>query len=243
MKRLLIVVLSIALLVPSIEARRTHAKAGSVKKRVFTDEKYDFSIHILDNWSYSINNDNDPNRIVLSQDKPGIPPDYQDAPDYTMYPRLVVFVGKTDLSAFAFLDSLLSPTYESDTKKDALKDIEILRSEPKREDVVSKRRSAVPIDQERGVLWTGQANYVQEVSLSASDLGGKRVYGAYTGAIWVVTFGKNVLVANLITEQDYFQDVLREAEQMINSIKFEASAKGKQAKDKGSDDGDSDGGN
>jgi hypothetical protein len=239
MKRFLIGLLALALLVPSIEARRTRAKAGEVKKQVFTDDKYDFSMKILDSWSYSVNDEDDPNRLVLSQDKPGIPPDYLDAPDYTMYPKLVLFVGKTKLSSFAFLDSLLSSSYDSDTKKEAMKDIEILRREPNRDDVISKKRSTVGIDDQRGVLWTGQANYMQEVSTSASDLGGKRVYGAYTGAIWVVKFGdNNVMVASVISEQDFFDAVLQEAAQMMGTITFDASKKAEEKKEKG-DDGNS----
>jgi len=74
------------------------------------------------------------------------------------------------------------------------------------------------------VLWEAQGKYTKEVSLSSSSTGGggKRVQGAYGGAIAVLENDGNAIVFHLICEWTYFPEIKKELLQMVGSLKFKA---------------------
>ena len=126
MRRLVLVLLLLTLCLPSAFARRKKAKAGTVDKLTFVDDKYQFSLKLLDNWKYKIGDEEEIVRLTLVQKNYQIPPDYMDAEDYTQVPRIVVWSGETNLSPTAFVDSLLSDSYDSDQKDDIYKEFELI---------------------------------------------------------------------------------------------------------------------
>lgn len=224
MKRIFIFLMSVLLLAGfTVEAKRKSPKAGKVKDGVYTDSKYKFKMTLPEDWKFKINKKDDPIRVVLIQKNYQIPPDYIDAPDYTYVPRIVAFAGTSDMNVFAFMDSLLSDSYDSDIKGEMMKEFEIFHdSFEGREEVVPRGRKTVTYGDAKGVFWTAKGRYVKEVSLSSSGIGGKRVYGDYGGAV-VVLQKDDILVAfHVMSEWNFFeQEVLPEAESMISTITFE----------------------
>jgi len=162
MKNLMIVVLLMALAVPSALAKRPPKdRAGSLKDNVYTDKKYSFQMTLNDGWKTKVRKNKESFRLIMLQKTYDIPPIYSEAPDYTLVPRAVLWAGETPLSPFAFVDSLLSDTYKSDQKGEILREFEILEAGyseggGSREDAVAKSRKSIKIGEDRAVLWTGQ---------------------------------------------------------------------------------------
>ncbi|MCK4633019.1 MAG: hypothetical protein KAT79_07080 [candidate division Zixibacteria bacterium] len=223
MKRFVIALVVLALAVPGLQARKPKKKAGTVEGTTYTDAKYDFSLNLVDGWKYKVNKDKDNYRLVLTQKNFQVPPDYQDAPDYTKVPRMVVYADTSSMKPMPFLDSLLSDNYSSKQKKALMKEFEIFQDNTdNRKRIVPRKKKVVTINDKRGVLWTAQGKYTNYVSLSSSSTGGgeKRVYGAYGGAV-VVVMNDDIMVAfHLISEWQYFPEVLGQAMEVINSLKW-----------------------
>lgn len=232
MKNLMIVVLLLALAVPSAMARRPKDKAGSVKDNVYIDKKHSFQLTLSDDWKIKVRKNKENFRVVMLQKTYSIPPIYADAPDYTLVPRAVLWAGETSLSAFAFIDSLLSDTYKSDEKSEILREFEILESgysegSGSREDAVAKSRKTIKIGEDRAVLWTGQVKYMKQISTSDLSAGGKRVRGEYMGAVVAVKHDQVVLVYHLITEGQYFSAILDDLLISIKGLKWIEEEEGK----------------
>lgn len=224
MRKLLILMLIALMVVPSVMARRKSKKAGEVEKNVFTDEKYGYQLTLNDLWKYKIQKDNDDFRIILTKSKYEIPPDYLNAPDYTFIPKMVLFVGESKLSANEIIDSLLSDTYESDLKKEVLKEFEIFHrtggSGMVKEDLLQMGKRPIEIDSTRGTSWTAQVRYTNEVATSAASAGGKRVKGAYGGAIISLKKDNLLYLFHVMGEWTYFQNNMKDAMDIINTLKF-----------------------
>jgi hypothetical protein len=223
MKRLIALVVILALAVPGLQARKPKKKAGTVDERTFTDGRYGYSFKLPEGWRYKIGKDKKSFRIVLTQKNYEIPPDYIDAPDYTLIPRIVVYAGTTNMAPFPFLDSLLSDSYSSDDKKEMLKEFEIFHDYSEgRERLVPRSRKAITVDNHKAVFWEAQGKYTKEVSLSSSSTGGggKRVIGAYGGAVVVLEHEGSAIVFHLICEWNYYPSIKKELLQLVSSIKF-----------------------
>ena len=223
MRRLIITLIIMAIAVPCLQARRPRDKAGEVKNDVYSDKKYNFKLTLNDEWKYKIKKNDSKFRLVLVQKNYEIPPDYLDAPDYTMVPRLVLWVDTTSMSAFAFLDSLISENYSSDQRKELLREFDILNDNiseggNSREKLVTRKKKAFNIEDKKALLWTGQMKYRKEVAISASSIGGKRVIGAYGGSMVGIKDGDNIYMFHLICEWNYFESNLAKAMQIIESI-------------------------
>lgn len=226
MRRLIVTLIIIAVAVPCLQARRPRNKAGEVKNDVYVDKEYKFRLTLNDEWKYKIKKNDDNFRLVLVQKNYEIPPDYLDAPDYTMVPRLVLWVGKTPMSAFAFTDSLLSDSYSSDQKKELLREFDILNDNiseggNSREKLVTRKKRAFTLADGKALEWTGQMKYRKEVAESASSIGGKRVIGAYGGAMVSIKRGDDIYVFHLICEWNYFESNMAKAMEIIESITWE----------------------
>jgi len=215
MKRLLILASLILMIVPSVDARRKKEKAGEIDKDTYTDKAYGFQIKMDEGWKVKINEADDPMRLVLVQKNYLIPTDYSDAPDYTKVPRIVVYADTSSLPAATFVDSLVSPTYESDQKKEIKKEFEILWEQ----ELIPQGEQRVDIAGERGAIWSAKATYMKEVATSANSLGGKRVYGAYGGAIIGVKKGDTIVLFHVMSEWQYFNDdVFKDAMTFVRSL-------------------------
>ena len=223
LKRLTILLLALAICVPNAGARKKKPKSGKIQDKVFTDAKYGFQLTLPDGWTARLKKNVDSYRLVLIQKNYQVPPDYAEAPDYTMVPRLTVFVTETHVSPFECLDSLLSDSYSSKEKKEIMKEFEIINKQSvgdgERENVITRKRKSYRVGENKGVLWQGKSKYIKMVEIAGSDAGGMRVYGAYQGGIVIMPIGKTHLVLfHVICEDQYFPTVWAEVETIISTF-------------------------
>ena len=218
MKRMFLLALVLLLAVPVAEAGRKRKKAGRLDDSAYTDNKYDFSLTVHENWKVRIRKDKDSYRLVLTQKNYGIPPDYQRVPDYTKVPRLAVFADTSSVGVYPFLDSLLSDSYESEQKESVLKECEILYESG----LVPIGHKRAEIGGSSAVVWKGKSKYVKEIQETAGSVAGKRVYGAYGGSI-VVTKKDNVIVLfHVMCEWQFYESVMNEVMAIVTSLKWPA---------------------
>ncbi|MBU8932726.1 MAG: hypothetical protein KOO62_01845 [candidate division Zixibacteria bacterium] len=225
LRRLMILLIALAVCAPNADARKKKPKSGKIEDSVYTDAKYGFQITLPKAWTSRLRKLDDPYRLVLIQKNYQIPSEYVDAPDYTLVPRLTVYVAETHVTPFEFLDSLLSDTYSSKVKKDIFKEFEILNNQSigdgEREDVVTRKRKSLRVGENKGVLWQGKAKYIKMVTQSASTGSGKRVYGAHQGGVVILPVGKEHLVLfHVICEGQSFPLVWAEVKAVIDSYKL-----------------------
>ena len=225
-KRLLLAVLAFAVCFSVADARRRTPKAGKIEDGKYVDAVHKFKLDLPKGWSVNIKDKEDPLRFTMTQDNFQIPPDYLDAEDYTTIPRLSALVVESEMSPRAFLDSLMSDSYESETKKEVMKHFEILHDfamaeGTQREELVTMDRRSDYIGELRMVRWMGQSQYIKNVTLSASSQAGKRVYGAYAGSIVIVKNGDKMLLLHLMTEEMYHRPVLNEVWPMVENLEWE----------------------
>ena len=237
MKKLILACLVLALFVPSLQARKKEKKAGKVKDLVYTDKKYDFSFSINKGWKSAVQLDKENFRVVLTQRSYETPHDYLNAPEYTKVPRIVVYADTSSISTLVFLDSLVSGTYSSDQKKEILKEFEIIDEQAieegtERDKTVTRKRRTITIDELPAALWEGKANYRKYVSTSVSAIGGKRVYGAYGGGIVVAKKDNTIVLFHVISEWDYFANIMQDALTMITTLNWGGEEK-EEKKEKG----------
>lgn len=216
MKRILITGLVLLLAVPAVEARRQAKKAGEIIGDTYRDNRYGFELKINNNWKAKLGKEEGSVRLTLTQRDYGIPADYVDAKDYTKIPQLIVFVDTSSLGAHVFIDSLMSPTFKSGQKNAIYKDFEIL-AEP---ELVPMQRTRMEIAGQSALMWKAQAKYKKEVQTSASSSTGKFVNRSYGGAIAAVKMGNYIVLFNVVTEWEFFEPVLQEAQPMIESLKI-----------------------
>jgi len=235
MKKLLISVICLIIEISTIQAGRPHELSGTVENNLYKDKKYNFSLKLNDQWKYTLQKNEENYRLLLTQRNYDIPPDYVNAPDYTLIPRIVLWTDTTSLHPFAFLDSLVSNTWQTEQKKELFKEFEILNpvasSGANRESTIPRGRKSVEIGGEQGVVWQGKSKYMKEVSTSASSLAGVRVYGAYGGAIIAVKHENRIYVFHLMTEWAFFDAVLQQAINIIGTLTFEGAPKQEKAPD------------
>ncbi|MDH4156539.1 MAG: hypothetical protein OEW00_04605 [candidate division Zixibacteria bacterium] len=229
MKKLILLGMLVMLVAPGADARRKSKKAGEVDGLTYIDNNFDFKLTLSDGWKYKIGKNKDNYRLVLTQKNYQIPPDYIDAPDYTKVPRIVVFVDTCALGPLPFIDSLLNDNYSTGQKKEILKEFEIFHDYSEgRQEVVPRQRKPITVNDQKGVLWTGKGIYVKEVSMSSSSTtdAGKRVTGAYGGAVAVIKKGDILVAFHVMCEWDFFPAVLDELMAMVNSLEFFEEAGG-----------------
>jgi len=193
----------------SYAARKKDA-AGVVKDKVYQDADYGFQFKVHENWSAKINKVDLNSRVVLIQKNWAVPPQYAQARDYTQIPHLVAFADTTSLSAGAFIDSLLSPTYKSRAKKEITREFEFL-SVPDR---VVKNRRVMTVAGQTAVMWHAECKYVKEIAETASSSAGIRVSGAYSGMMLAVKNGNTILLFHLTCESNFFNEVMTEVKSM-----------------------------
>jgi len=216
MKKLLLLGLVLLLTAPTADARRKGKKAGEITDSLYRDNLYGYELTIHDNWKAKVGKEADKVRLLLTQRSYSVPSDYLDAKDYTKIPELVVFVDTSSFAAHVFIDSLVSPDFKSGQKSDILKDFAIL-SEP---DLVPMQRSRMEIAGESALLWKVQAKYKRNVQTSSTSMSGKTVSRSYGAAIAAVKIGNNIILFHVMSEWEFFDPVLKEAQPMIESLKI-----------------------
>lgn len=215
-QRWFIWVLALLLMVPAVEARRKSAKAGSKKDNVYSDATYGFSFTIHENWNAKIKKKKNPFRLFMFQKNYGVTTEYRLTPDYNKNPKVVLYIDTTSMGPRALVDSLASDSYKSKQKKTILKEFEFL-FEP---ELKPRGRRMFQVKGAKGVRWDGQAKYVKEIQISTNTAAGKRVYGTYSGAIIGVKNGNVIALFHVMTEREFFDKVMLEVMEMINSIKW-----------------------
>ena len=224
MKRIAIACFLTVFAVSTADAGRRRPQSGKVKDNVYTDSKYGFRIKMDKGWKHSLRKDSDNFRLLLTKRKYEIPSEYVNAPDYTQIPRIIIWTDTTSLPTFAFLDSLVSESWNTKQKKELLKEFEIIAADissgSRREKFVPRGRKPVKLSGEQAILWQAKSTYVKEVAVSSSALTGKRVYGAYGGAIVVIKKGNRAYVFHMMTEWPYFEGNLQEALNIISTFEF-----------------------
>ncbi len=229
-KRLFILFVIVLISFSGAQARKKKPRAGKIVDGVYTDSKYHFTMNILENWKPIIQKNDKNVRLTLIQKNYEVPPDYQNVPDFAIIPRLTMYVGKTPMSAFVFIDSLLSDTYKSKQKKEIIGEFDILNDQAvgentEREHVITRKRRTVKINDTKAVLWEGKVKYIKYIPLSASasaSEGVKSVYSDYRGGIVALKLDDDtILLCHLITEGQFFKAVWTEALKMIESISWE----------------------
>ena len=219
MKRMFLLGLVLLLAVPVAEAGRKKKKAGKLDGSVFTDKKYAFSLTVHENWKARIRKDKDSYRLVLTQKNYGIPPVYQQVPDYTKVPRLAIFADTSSVGVHPFLDSLLNDSYKSDQKKTVMKECEILQES----ELVPKGRKRAEISGSSAVIWKGRSKYTKRImKTTRADEEGELVYRAYGGAIIVAKKDDVIVLFKVMCEWEFYESVLNEVMSMVTSLKWSA---------------------
>lgn len=237
MKRLLVLAILVLIAAPGPFARKKKAKTGTVKDGVFTDAKHNFSLSLPEGWRYKTQKSKSNYRLILTQRQFEIPSYYIDAPDYTYVPKIVIWTDTTSHSPFDFVDSLLSETHSSEQKKDIFKEFEILypasTSESTiRDKVAPRRRKVTTIAGQKGIIWKGKVIYRKEVALSSSSSGGKRIIGAWGGAIVAVKKDDLIVMFHVMCEWENFENIVNEAMAMITTLKWaEEAEEGKEGRE------------
>ena len=204
---------------PLSEAGRKVKKTGDINGDEYVDSKYGFTIKMNDEWKVKVNKEGDPFRLVMTQKNFSVPPDYQDAPDYTRIPKIVMYVDTSSMDIGQFIDSLASETYDSEQKKEILKEFEIF-FEP---ELIPQDKKRFSVGDAKAYSWVARAMYTKEVATSASSIGGKRVKGSYGGA--VVGFKQDDLVVlfHVMSEYQYFNDIYNELMKFVNAVEWKGS--------------------
>lgn len=215
MKKLLLLGLILLLVAPTADARRKGKKAGEITGNVYRDNDYGYELTIHENWKAKVGKEGENVRLVLTQRNYSVPTDYLDAKDYTQIPEVVVFVDTSSLSAHVFIDSLVSPNFKSGQKSEILKDFAIL-TEP---ELVPMQRTRMEIGGQSGLLWKAQAKYRKDVQTSSTSTSGKTVRRSYGAAIAAVKVDKYIVLFQVMSEWEFFDPVMKEAQPIIESLK------------------------
>ncbi len=223
MKKYIVLLMSVLLIVPVIGARPKKKKTGSVKDLVYTDVKYDFTMKFNEDWKYSLRKAGDNFRFVLVKKNYAIPPAYSDVPEYTMIPRIALWIDTTSKSPFEFIDSLISPSFQSKQKKELRKECEILINNISergdiREKLITRKKRALNINGKKAMSWVGKVGYRKEIVKSITDAAVITQPGDYGGYIVAIKNGKQICVIHMICEWNYFETNMAEIGQMISTI-------------------------
>ncbi|MDF1545287.1 MAG: hypothetical protein P1R58_09315 [bacterium] len=223
MKKYIILLLSLLIIAPAVGARPRKKKTGVVEDLVYTDTKYDFTMKFNEDWKYSLRNAGDNFRFILVKKNYAIPPAYSEVPQYTMIPRIAVWIDTTSNTPFEFLDSLISPDFKSDQKNELRKEFEILINDISqkgdiREKLITRQKRAQNVNGKKAMAWVGKVGYRKEIVKSISDNAVITEPGDYGGYILAIKNGDNICVIHMICEWNYFDTNMSQLGEMINSI-------------------------
>jgi len=214
MKRLLIIFLALLICTPAAFARKKSKKSGVIKDNVYTDAKYGFKITLLDNWKPELQKPKKMLRLELTQDDHEIPPELMQFPSMAFVPTLIFHVGEVDMPPGVFVDSLVSLTYSSDVKNDALKDLTSLEEKITYDGLKTTQKNIIKIDGKEACQWQGTVNYTKTLGMDDT------IPRIYSVGIVTIKNGNLMLTCMLECENMFFTDIFTETLKMVKSVEW-----------------------
>ena len=215
MKRFLMVGLALLMCVSIADARKKRERSGEIDKGVYTDTDYGFQFNVLDNWDGELQKKDSDFRVVLTQKDHKIPPALMPTPQLARVPTIDVYICEPGFgSALEFIDSLTSWTYSSGDKKKILREILTLEENVVYDGLKPSRRTSLEVDGLEAGQWEGTAEFtVKQGTFETS----KRSYAV---GLVEVKNGKYMLSFTITCEGTFFPTILKEATDMIKSLKW-----------------------
>lgn len=212
MKQLLIIVLALILAFNCAFARKS-SKAGEFKDGVYTDNLYNFSLNIPDDWNYSIKKDDSNTRLVLTKKTYDVPLAFQSSPNFTKIPTITVYADTSSMSPEVFTDSLMSDAYKSKQKKQVMNICEILYGE-----FTKRKQGKMSVGEISGILIAGEQKYTLQIPDVYTNY--------YGGSIFIAKHGNNLMIVHFISENLYYQNLNEELIKVLSTLKFTEPEKG-----------------
>jgi hypothetical protein len=216
MRKLLIFGLIFLICLPSIYARRKRPTSGTVDNNVYTDDKYDFKLTILDNWDPEVQKPDDRVRLVLVQKDHKIPPELMPYPQLAEVPRVEIYVSEVPFSPPAFVDSIMRDTYKSDVKSEIMHRLYALEENVTFDGLKKSRQEPIEIDGKDAIRWEGTAHFT--VRQGTHDFTRR----SYAVGLFAVKNGDLMMTFTLTCEGMFFPEILEEVKKMVHSLKWPA---------------------
>jgi hypothetical protein len=190
-------------------------KAGEVKDDVYHDNKHSLSFGIPSGWSTNIKSDKHVVRLTMDQKSP-VPPFHfrGELQDYMQIPTMVVIVDTTSFGVDEFIDSLMSPTYETKQLEYFLKYLKIL-SRP--HEIL--KRNQITFKDETAVIVEARQAYEMTVSERGSDRASV-VNDFKYGSIFFTVRDGYVYIIHMICEYETSAPILKMFNSLVNSLAF-----------------------
>lgn len=192
-------------------------KAGDVKDDVYYDNQHDFSFDVPTGWSTNIKSDKQVVRLTMDQKSPVPPYHFRgELQDYMQIPTMVVIADTTSFTVEQFIDSLLSPSYETKQTSYFMKYLKII-SRP--HEVL--KRNQITFQDETAVMFEVRQPYEMTVSQRGSDRA-TVVNDFKYGSIFVTVRDGHVFIIHMICEYETSAPIVKMFNTVINSLKFGA---------------------
>ncbi|SYZ73209.1 exported hypothetical protein [Candidatus Zixiibacteriota bacterium] len=215
MKRFLIALFLVALIFDLASARKKDL-AGSVENATYVDDTYNVSMAIPDGWDCSVKKSKSPVRMILIKKQYDVPIQFQNAPNFTTIPKVVLYIDTTSLTVDQFVDSLLSDQYKSKQKNEVLSQFKSLYG-----NTLVKRRTKQSIGDITGVRIATQLRYTVEVPWAGSQSDRADVVtDFYGGSTFFAKDGNNIIMLQLVCEWRYFDVLEQDFVKMLDGLKF-----------------------
>jgi hypothetical protein len=199
-----------------VQARRKKKKkkmAGEMAELVYTDNQYGFSVTFPEDWDIRVHEEKDPIRVVAQKDNYAVPPAFKDAELYTTIPTVKIIIDTTSLKLLDFLDSLKSPTFDSDQKNSLLLELKVLNGNFGRPRV-SRLRLENGI---KGRLFRTSLDYSINVQKPGSNTA-TPVQDQIKGDIAFFQEGNQLFILSAVCESQYYEINKPLSDEVFNSF-------------------------
>jgi len=222
-KKSICIAVAIAISVSLIGVPAQAKKAGELKDGVYRDNKHDFSFTVPNGWSANIKKDKQVVRLTMEQKAPVPPYHFRgELRDYMQIPFMVVIADTTSFSVEQFVDSLLSPSYETKQMDYFLKYLKII-SRPHE----IMRRNQVTFQDQTAIMLEARQPYEMEVSKRDEDLPGSDradVVNDYKyGSMFLTVRDGHIFIIHMICEYGTSEPILQMFNSLIGSLTFGAA--------------------
>jgi len=215
-KRLLIIFLAVLICMPAAFGRRKSKKSGDIEKNVYTDNTYEFTMTLQENWKVDLQKPNDLRRMELVQKDYEIPPELMQFPHMAQTPTLEIYVSEEGdkMTPTVFVDSLTSLTFTSKVKKEIMKNIISLEEKVTFDGFTQTQKNILEIDEKQAMQWVGSAKYTKDLGM------GETIPRSYGVAFITIKNGPYIVTFALKCEEMFLADVFKEMKQMAESVKW-----------------------
>lgn len=215
-KRLLIIFMIVLIAVPAVFARRKSKKAGDIDKLVYTDNMYNFSFTLLDNWDPDVQKEDAMMRLEMIQEDHKIPPELMQYPQMARTPKIQVFVSDEgeDATPQLFIDNIIDMKYKSDIKGEIMKEIAVLEENITFDGFDQSQKNLIEIDGKQAIQWVGSADYTKDLGM------GETIPRSYAVCFIAIKNGKEMLTFSMICENQFMGDIFEEMKKMAESVKW-----------------------